>query len=108
MCYDHLKYFLKVYNQLSERKNSLEVFFLSFLIRRLYRTLSENKKDFFVENLDVSDSDFWIPLSQVLTDRGKLIVERKTKETGNDITRNFQLFTEKPCLKSWTCFVCDN
>lgn len=105
LCYDHLKYLLKVYERLSERKTSLEVFFLSFLIRRLYRTLSENKKDFFVEKLDDSGTDFWIVLSQVLTVKGKSIVKRKVAETENDISRNFQLLTQKPSIKSWTCFI---
>ncbi|XP_043474828.1 uncharacterized protein C1orf112 homolog isoform X2 [Leptopilina heterotoma] len=105
LCYDHLKYLLKVYERLSERENSLEVVFLSFLIRRIYRTLSENKKDFFVEKLDDSGNDFWIVLSQVLTPKGKSIVKRKAGETGNDISKNFQLLKQKPSIKSWTYFI---
>ena len=104
MCYDHLKYLMKVHQQLAERENSLEVFILSFLISRLYKMLSEKKKDFLVDDIKCEDPNFWSPLSRVLTEKGKSILRNRIAKD-IDISEIFHSLNQKPSVKSWISLV---
>ncbi|XP_033224134.1 uncharacterized protein C1orf112-like [Belonocnema kinseyi] len=101
LCYDHLKYFLMVHEKLSERENSLEVFILSFLISRLYKLLSDNKKVLLVEDIKSKDPDFWYPLSGVLTQKGKSVLRNRIANDV-DIKQAYQNLNDKPSVKYFT------
>ncbi|XP_031826476.2 FIGNL1-interacting regulator of recombination and mitosis-like isoform X2 [Nomia melanderi] len=101
LCVSHVKYLLKVYAALMQRRNDFEVVILENLIGRLYSLLSEETRHSVVTELDDIENPSWTPIARFLPFKTKSFLQKRLACVLNEIPKTFLELQRQPTVQNW-------
>lgn len=100
-----MKYLLKVYAALMQRRNNFEVVILENLIGRLYSLLSEETRHSVVTELDDLENPSWTSIAQFLPSKTKSFLQKRLACVLNEVPKTFLELQRQPTVQNWNRIV---
>ncbi|XP_076276645.1 FIGNL1-interacting regulator of recombination and mitosis isoform X2 [Lasioglossum baleicum] len=101
LCANHVKYLLKVYAALIQRRNSFEVVILENLIGRLYSLLSEETKHSIITEFDDLENPCWTAVACFLPPKTTSFLQKRLACVLNEIPEAFLELQRQPTMQNW-------
>ncbi|XP_076651828.1 FIGNL1-interacting regulator of recombination and mitosis [Halictus rubicundus] len=101
LCANHVKYLLKVYAALMQRRNSFEVVILENLIGRLYSLLSEETRHSIITELDDLENPSWTAVACFLPSKTTSFLQKRLACVLNEIPEAFLELQRQPTMQNW-------